>query len=121
MLRRNPVPASPRRGGALLTPEGLARLRRALVRRRGFPRGAQVEARAARAARAWFLDVDVRLASPDWIAGVAATPPRPPEGASPAETRGYLARLEALRPWAVVEAAEIAGAVSPGRRAQAPP
>lgn len=123
MRRRNPVSASPRRGGGSLTPQGVARLRRALARRRGFPRGAGIDAAAARAADAWFLGVDVRFASADWIARVAEAPARPQGEVGEAQMRAYLATLEALRPWARAEERSMlfgpAGPPRSGRAARA--
>ena len=116
MTRRNSPPQSLRRD---LPPDpdaaAVARLRRRLVARRGFPRGCGVEARAARGGAEWFLGVDVRLASPGWVAAVAALPPRPRQGPWSAQGGAWLHRLNALQPRAQAERARTGTPWPPAR------
>ena len=103
MTLRNPPPSRRRRLRAEAeTPAALARWRRRLAARAGWPRGWR--------GAGWFCGVDARRASDAWVRAVHALPPRPRGAPSRPRGASFLQRVLALEPLASAERARQAAA-----------
>ena len=98
MRLRNPPPSRRRRRAPEPeTPAALARWRRRLVARAGWPRGWS--------GAGWFCGVDPARASDAWVRAAHALATRPRAGPLSARGASYLARALALEPLASAERA----------------